>query len=49
MKVKDGTTRAIGGLYEDKMVRVDGVWLFSERIYRIVAEYNPAQSQTGGA
>ena len=49
MKIKDGTTRAIGGLYEDKMVRVDGEWLFSERVYRIVAEYKTPNDQTGGA
>lgn len=41
MKVKDGTTRAIGGLYEDEMVKRDGRWLFTRRAYRIVAEYTP--------
>ena len=44
LKVKDGTTRAVGGLYTDKMVRQDGVWLFSERIYRIVAEFQPKEA-----
>ena len=49
MKLKDGTTRAIGGLYEDEMVRVDGRWLYAKRVFRIVAEFQPAQVQSGGA
>src|SRR5215207_11314027 len=27
MKLKDGSTRAIGGLYEDEMVKREGQWL----------------------
>lgn len=41
MKVKDGTTRAVGGLYEDEMIKRDGQWLYTSRKFRIVAEYNP--------
>jgi uncharacterized protein (TIGR02246 family) len=41
MKVKDGTTRAVGGLYEDEMIKRDGQWLYTKRVFRIVAEYNP--------
>jgi hypothetical protein len=41
MKVKDGTTRVIGGLYEDEMIRRDGRWFYTSRKFRIVAEYNP--------
>lgn len=43
MKLKDGSTRAIGGLYEDEMVKLDGQWLYAKRVFRIVAEYNPAK------
>lgn len=41
MKVKDGTTRMVGGLYEDKMVKRDGRWLYSSRIFRVIGEYVP--------
>jgi hypothetical protein len=41
MKVKDGSTRVIGGLYEDEMVKRDGRWSYTSRKFRIVAEYNP--------
>ena len=41
MKVKDGTTRAIGGLYEDEMIKQDGAWRYTKRVFRVVAEYNP--------
>lgn len=41
LKVKDGTTRMIGGLYTDTLVRRDGRWVYASRAFRIVAEYNP--------
>lgn len=41
MKVKDGTTRMIGGLYDDEMVKRDGQWFYSSRVFNVVAEYNP--------
>lgn len=43
MKIKDGTTRMVGGLYEDKMVKQNGQWLYASRVFRIVAEYNPQE------
>lgn len=43
MKLKDGTTRAIGGLYEDEMIKRDGQWFYTSRIFNVVAEYNPAK------
>ena len=44
MKYKDGKTRAIGGLYEDEMVKRDGVWRYTRRVYRMIAEYNPQEA-----
>jgi hypothetical protein len=41
MKVKDGSTRVIGGLYEDEMVKRGSRWFYTSRKFRIVAEYNP--------
>lgn len=41
MLTKEGKTRVIGGLYEDELARRDGRWLFTSRIFRVVAEYNP--------
>ena len=49
MKFKDGTTRAVGGLYEDEMVKQDGRWRYTSRTYRIIAEYNPIVQSTAGA
>lgn len=45
MRTKEGQTRAIGGLYEDELIKRDGRWLFSSRKFSIVVEYNPAASQ----
>lgn len=42
MKFKDGTTRLVGGLYEDEMVHHDGAWLYAKRVFRIIAEFKPA-------
>lgn len=43
MKQADGSTRVIGGLYEDELERINGRWLYTSRIFRIVAEYNPKE------
>jgi uncharacterized protein (TIGR02246 family) len=43
MKFKDGNTRAVGGLYEDEMVKIDGRWFYTKRVFRIIAEYNPKE------
>ncbi len=39
LKMKDGTTRHVGGLYEDELAKIDGEWRFTKRIFKIVAEY----------
>lgn len=41
LKFKDGSTRMVGGLYTDRLVRRDGRWVYAERAFRIVAEYQP--------
>ena len=43
MKMADGTTRVVGGLYEDKLAKTGGDWRFTSRIFKIVAEYNPQE------
>lgn len=43
-KKTGGTIRAVGGLYEDEMVKVDGRWLYAKRVYRIVVEYQPTEA-----
>lgn len=43
MKMADGTTRVVGGLYDDKLAKVDGQWRFTSRVFKIVAEYNPQE------
>ena len=42
--MKDGATRHVGGLYEDKLAKIDGQWLYTSRIFKIVAEF---QAQEG--
>lgn len=39
LQPKDGACRVIGGLYEDKLAKRDGKWLFTSRVFRIVSEY----------
>jgi len=41
MRMADGTTRVVGGLYDDKLKKIDGKWLFTSRVFKIIAEYNP--------
>ena len=41
MRMADGATRVVGGLYDDKLKKIDGKWLFTSRVFKIVAEYNP--------
>ncbi len=41
--MKDGDTRVVGGLYEDRLAKTDGQWRFSHRKFQIVAEYNPQE------
>lgn len=40
MMTKEGKTRVIGGLYEDELEKRDGRWVFTSRVFKIVAEYN---------
>ena len=42
LHMKDGTTRVVGGLYEDELGKIDGTWQFTHRKFQIVAEYNPS-------
>lgn len=37
-RLRDGSTRQLVGSYEDRLRRVDGVWRFSERRYRILID-----------
>ncbi len=41
LKGKDGSTRYIGGLYEDKLAKIDGRWLFTHRKWSMIAEFRP--------
>ncbi|MFL0355295.1 nuclear transport factor 2 family protein [Erythrobacter sp. GH1-10] len=43
LHMKDGTTRVVGGLYEDELAKIDGEWVFTHRKFGIVAEYNPQE------
>lgn len=36
LQLRDGTTRQLIGAYDDELRRVDGVWRFSVRRYRIL-------------
>lgn len=39
LKPKDGKARHVGGLYEDALAKIDGRWVFTSRVFRIVAEF----------
>lgn len=43
LHMKDGKTRIVGGLYDDRLAKIDGQWVFTHRKFQIVAEYNPQQ------
>ncbi len=43
LKFKDGTTRMVGGLYTDMLVKRSGRWVYSSRAFKIIAEYNPQE------
>ena len=47
LKVADGSTRVVGGLYEDELAKIDGQWVFTHRKFGIVVEYNPPKNTTG--
>ncbi|MEM6909920.1 MAG: nuclear transport factor 2 family protein [Pseudomonadota bacterium] len=39
LKAKDGSTRHVGGLYEDELAKIKGHWRYTKRVFKIVAEY----------
>lgn len=45
MKQADGSTRVIGGLYDDKLAKFDGRWLYTSRVFKVVAEYNAQEAE----
>ena len=47
MWFKDGRKRVVGGLYEDAMIKRDGAWRYTSRVFRIVAEYEPPAATQG--
>jgi ketosteroid isomerase-like protein len=38
LRFRDGTTRQLVGAYDDELRRVDGVWRFSVRRYRVLVD-----------
>ncbi|MEL7190251.1 MAG: nuclear transport factor 2 family protein [Pseudomonadota bacterium] len=44
LKGKDGSTRHIGGLYTDKLAKIDGEWRFTHRAWQMIAEFQPAEA-----
>ncbi|MBV8967124.1 MAG: nuclear transport factor 2 family protein [Mycobacteriaceae bacterium] len=46
LRLKNGATHRLVGMYEDELRRVDGTWLFSRRTYRVVLrEGQPGAAQ----
>lgn len=43
LKGKDGSTRHIGGLYEDRLTKINGQWLFAHRAWTMIVEFNPKE------
>lgn len=39
LKPKDAPARHVGGLYEDKLAKIDGRWVFTSRTFKIIAEF----------
>jgi len=39
LKPKGAPARHVGGLYEDELAKIDGVWRFTSRKFAIVAEF----------
>jgi hypothetical protein len=39
LKPKDAPARHVGGLYEDTLAKVDGRWVFTSRVFKIIAEF----------
>lgn len=44
LKGKDGSTRHLGGLYEDRLAKIDGQWLYTHRAFKTVAEFQPKEA-----
>ncbi len=44
LKGKDGSTRHIGGLYTDRLAKIDGQWHYTHRAFAIIAEFQPADA-----
>lgn len=45
LKAKDGSTRMIGGCYDDKLAKRDGDWVYTHRAFRVVAEYSASEEE----
>ena len=43
LKGKDGSTRHLGGLYTDKLAKIDGQWLYTHRSFQVIAEFRPEE------
>jgi len=39
LKPKDAPARHVGGLYEDKLAKINGRWVFTSRTFKIIAEF----------
>jgi ketosteroid isomerase-like protein len=46
--LKDGGVRKVVGVYEDELVREQGVWLFARRDYRLFIDESRGDESRGG-
>jgi uncharacterized protein (TIGR02246 family) len=44
LKGKDGSTRHIGGLYTDRLARIDGDWRFTHRGWEMIVEFQAKEA-----
>ena len=44
LKGKDGSTRHIGGLYDDRLAKIDGQWRFTHRAWSMIVEFQPPEA-----